>query len=168
MRHILPALLMLLLAACSVIETPRTARGNKVDPDQLKDLIVGTSTKADVTSLLGSPTARATFDDSRWLYISEMTRTRIGRTPGIIEQNVVVVNFDQSGVLRGVQKLGQDDSKDIAVVSRETPSPGSEASIMQQLLGNVGKFSTGPTGTGGSGSGGSSGPGSSGAQGGGI
>lgn len=162
----MPALLALLLAACSVIETPRTARGNKVDPDQLKDLIVGTSTKADVSSLLGSPTARATFDDNRWLYISELTRTRVGRTPGIVDQNVVVMNFDQGGVLRGVEKLGQDDSKDVTVVSRATPSPGSEASFMQQLLGNVGKFSAGPTGTGGGGSGGSSGPGSSGAQGG--
>ena len=159
---------MLLLAACSVIETPRTARGNKVDPEQLKDLVVGTSTKADVSSLLGSPTARATFNDNRWLYISELTRTRVGRTPGIVDQNVVVMNFDQGGVLRGVQKLGQDDSKDVTVVSRATPSPGSDASFMQQLLGNVGKFSAGPTGTGGGGSGGSSGPGSSGAQGGGI
>ena len=168
MRQSLPALLMLLalaLPACSVVETPRTQRGNKVDPDQLKELVVGTSTKADVSSLLGSPTARATFDDNRWLYISETTRTRVGRTPGILDQNVVVMNFDQGGVLRGVQKLGPDDGRDVDVVSRATPSPGSEASFMQQLLGNVGKFSTGPPGLGGSGgSGGSTGPGNSGAQ----
>jgi len=51
------------------------------------------------------------------------------------------------------------------VVSRATPSPGSEASFIQQLLGNVGKFSTGgvPGGSGGArtpgGSGASSSPG---------
>ena len=161
---VLACLLVFAISACSVIETPRTARGNKVDPDQLKELIVGTSTKADVSSLLGSPTARATFDDNRWLYISETTRTRVGRTPGITDQNVVAMTFDQGGVLRGVQKLGPDDGRDISVVSRATPSPGSEASFMQQLLGNVGKFSAGPTGVGGGGSGGSTGPGSSNAQ----
>ena len=165
-RSPLPALLLMIaLAGCSVIETPRTARGNKVDPDQLKDLVVGTSTKADVSSLLGSPTARATFDDNRWLYISETTRTRVGHTPGILDQNVVAMTFDSAGVLRGVEKLGQDDARDVDVVSRATPSPGSEASFMQQLLGNVGKFSTGPTGAGSGGSGGSTGPGNSGAQG---
>lgn len=163
------ALFMLLAAAlpgCSVVDTPMTQRGNRVDPDQLKELVIGTSKKADVTSLLGSPTARATFDDNRWLYISETTQVRIGRTPGVRAQDVVALTFDQDGTLRGVQKLGQDDGKDISMVSRATPSPGSEASFMQQLLGNVGKFRAGPTGgLGGTGSGGSTGPGSSGAQG---
>ena len=168
-RHRFPLLALALLAAlpaCSVVETPRTQRGNRVDPDQLKELVVGTSTKADVSSLLGSPTARATFDDNRWLYISETTRVRIGRTPGVMEQNVVAMNFDDAGVLRGINRLGQDDGKDISISSRATPSPGSEASFMQQLLGNIGKFSAGPSGLGGGsgGSGGSSGAGSSGAQ----
>lgn len=162
---LLPVLALLTaLAACSVVETPRTQRGNRVDPDQLKELVVGTSTKADVSSLLGSPTARATFDDNRWLYISETTRVRIGRTPGVLEQNVVAMNFDDAGVLRGIKTVGQDDAKDVSVSSRATPSPGSEASFMQQLLGNIGKFSAGPSGIGGGGSGGSSGAGSSGAQ----
>lgn len=164
-----PAFLLLIalaaLPACSVIETPRTFRGNKVDPDQLKELVVGTSTKADATSLLGSPTTRATFDPNRWVYISETTRTRVGRTPGVLAQNVTVLGFDDAGVLREVKTLDQDDSRPVTVVSRATPSPGSEASFMQQLLGNVGKFSAGPTGLGGSGgSGGSAGPGNSGAQ----
>ena len=159
-------LLVLLAAvpACSVVETPRTYRGNKVDPDQLKELVPGTSTKADVTSLIGSPTARATFDDNRWIYISETTRTRVGRTPGILAQEVTVLRFDDGGVLRGVDKLDQEASRPVDVVSRATPSPGSEASFMQQLLGNVGRFSTGATGIGSGGSGGSSGVGSSGAQ----
>ena len=167
MRPCIPALLLLLsaLPACSVVETPRTFRGNKVDADQLKELVPGTSTKADVTSLIGSPTARATFDDNRWIYISETTRTRVGRTPGILAQEVTVLNFDQGGVLRTIRKLGQDDSREVTVVSRATPSPGSEASFMQQLLGNVGRFTTGPTGGGSGGSGGSTGVGSSGAQG---
>lgn len=154
------------LPACSVVETPRTFRGNKVDPDQLKELVVGTSTKADVTSLIGSPTTRAAFDPNRWIYISETTRTRVGRTPGVMAQNVTVLAFDDGGVLREVKQMDQDDSKPVTVVSRATPSPGSEASFMQQLLGNVGRFSTGAVGgaVGSGGSGGSSGPGSSGAQ----
>lgn len=164
-RTALPLLLALLLTACSVVESPRQLRGNRVDSDQLKELVPGTSTRADATSLLGSPTAKATFDDNTWIYIGETTRTRVARTPGILQQDVVVLSFDAGGVLRGVKKLNQDDGMDVAVVSRATPSPGSEASFMQQLLGNVGKFSTGgaPGGSGGArtpgGSGASSSPG---------
>jgi outer membrane protein assembly factor BamE (lipoprotein component of BamABCDE complex) len=147
-RRLLPSLFLLaaLLPACSVVETPRTLRGNKVDADQLKELVPGTSTRADVTSLLGSPTTRATFDDNEWIYISETTRTRVGRTPGVLAQNVTVLTFDDKGVLRGVKRLNEEDSRPVDVVARATPSPGSDASFLQQLLGNVGKFNTGGLG----------------------
>jgi outer membrane protein assembly factor BamE (lipoprotein component of BamABCDE complex) len=147
-RRLLPILLLTaLLPACSVVQTPRTQRGNKVDADQLKELVPGTSTRADVTSLLGSPTARATFDDNQWIYISETTRTRVGRTPGVLAQDVTVLTFDDKGVLRNVKRLNEEDSRPVDVVTRATPSPGSEASFMQQLLGNVGKFNAGGLGS---------------------
>lgn len=131
------------LLACSAIEAPKQLRGNRVDADLLKELTPGTSSRRDVASLLGSPTARATFDDNTWIYIGEVTRTRVGRVPGIDSQEVVVMSFDQEGTLRSVKRLNQDDSRDVQVVSRTTPSPGSEASFLQQLLGNVGRFSPG-------------------------
>lgn len=131
----------LTLVACSVVESPRQLRGNRVDPEQLKELVPGTSTRADVQALLGSPSGKATFDDNTWMYIGEVTQTRVGRSPGVRQQDVVVIAFDQSGVLRDVKQLDMSDSKPVQVVDRATPSPGSEASFMQQLLGNVGKFS---------------------------
>ena len=135
--------LLVLIAGCSVVAAPIALRGNRIDPDVLKELIPGTSSRADATALLGSPSAKATFDDNTWIYISETVRTRVGRTPGVIEQDVTVLSFDQAGVLRGVKKLDQDASVPVSVVSRTTPSPGSEASFLQQLLGNVGKFNAG-------------------------
>jgi outer membrane protein assembly factor BamE (lipoprotein component of BamABCDE complex) len=132
-----------LLSGCSFFEQPPHLRGNAVDPDSLKELVIGTSTRVDVNSLLGSPTAKAVFDDNTWIYISEVTQPRIGRIQGVNSQNVVVMNFDQSGVLRGIKKLDQDDGKEVTVVSRATPSPGSDATFLQQLLGNVGKFTPG-------------------------
>ena len=154
---VLPITALLLLAACSVVEAPQTLRGNRVDADVLKDLVPGTSSRADATALLGSPTAKATFDDNTWIYIGETTRTRVGRTPGIVQQDVVVLSFDAGGVLRGMKRLNQDDAMSVDVSSRATPSPGSEASFMQQLLGNVGKFNAGIPGN-------RSTPGGSGAQ----
>jgi outer membrane protein assembly factor BamE (lipoprotein component of BamABCDE complex) len=141
----LPALLLTtgLLSGCSFFEQPPQLRGNAVDPDALKELVVGTSTRADVNSLLGSPTARAVFDDNTWFYISEVTQPRIGRVQGINSQAVVVMNFDQGGVLRDIKKLDKADGKPVEVVSRATPSPGSDATFLQQLLGNVGKFTPG-------------------------
>ena len=90
--------------------------------------------------LIGSPTARATFDDNTWIYISEVTRPRIARVQGVLSQDVVVLSFNDQGVLQEVKRLNQDDAMPVAVVSRTTPSPGTEASFLQQLFGNIGRF----------------------------
>ncbi|MFL5255672.1 MAG: outer membrane protein assembly factor BamE [Rhodopila sp.] len=130
----------LLLASCSWLMPPPQIRGNKVDPEQLKELTPGVSSKADVTAVIGSPTAHATFDDNTWLYISEVTQPRIGRTLGELDQTVIVLNFDGNGVLQKMDKIGKDDALPVSVVQRTTPSPGTEASFMQQLLGNIGRY----------------------------
>src|SRR6202044_1096192 len=103
---VLPLLLIgcLLLGGCSFFEAQSQMRGNKVDADQLKELVPGTSTRADVTAMIGSPTARATFDDNTWLYVSEVTRPRVARVQGVLSQNVVVLTFNDQGVLQGVKK----------------------------------------------------------------
>ena len=139
-----PLILAALLAGCSVISSPPQIRGNKVDPDVLKELVPGTSTRADVTSLIGSPTAKAAFDDNTWLYITETTQPRIGRVAGVNDQGVVVLTFDGGGTLRGVRTLDQSAGEPVNVVARTTPSPGSDATFLQQLLGNVGKFNATP------------------------
>lgn len=127
-------------AGCSIVAPTYTLRGNRVDDYRLKELTPGTSTQADVTALIGSPTAKATFDPNTWLYISEITHTRIGRTIGDGDQQVVVLAFDDQGVLKGIRKLNQSDALPVTVVARTTPSPGTEASFLQQLFGNVGRF----------------------------
>jgi len=136
----------LTLSSCGWLMPAPTMRGNKVDPELLKELTPGVSSKADVTAVIGSPTARGTFDDNTWIYISEKTQQRIGRTLGELDQNVLVLNFDQGGLLQGVQHFDKADSLPVSVVARTTPSPGTEASFMQQLLGNIGRFN--PTGAG--------------------
>jgi outer membrane protein assembly factor BamE (lipoprotein component of BamABCDE complex) len=130
----------LFLGGCSFFEAKEQFRGNHVDADQLKELVPGTSTRADVTALIGSPTAKATFDDNTWLYVAEITRPRIARTEGVLSQNVVVMSFNDQGVLQDVKQLNQDDSVPVSIVARQTPSPGTEASFLQQLLGNIGRF----------------------------
>lgn len=139
-RPSIALLACLVLGGCSFFEAKSQLRGNRVDADQLKELVPGTSTRADVTALIGSPTARATFDDNTWLYVSEVTRTRIAQTQGVVSQKVVVLNFNEQGVLQDVKQLNQDDSVPVSIVARSTPSPGTEASFLQQLFGNIGRF----------------------------
>lgn len=144
---------LLLLGGCSFFGASDTVRGNRVDAYRLQELVPGTSTEADVTALIGSPTAKATFDPNTWLYISELTHIRIASTLGYDRQAVVVLTFDDHGVLRGIKKLNEENGLPMTMVARTTPSPGTEASFLQQLFGNVGRFNPVGGGTGGVGGG---------------
>jgi outer membrane protein assembly factor BamE (lipoprotein component of BamABCDE complex) len=148
-RHLPRAGLLILcltVGACSFLQSEPQLRGNRVDAEQLKELVPGTSTRADVTALLGSPTARATFDDNTWLYISLVTRPVIARTQGIINQQVVALNFNEQGVLQGVKRYDKADAVPVTMTAGSTPSPGTEASFLQQLFGNIGRFNPGGPG----------------------
>jgi outer membrane protein assembly factor BamE (lipoprotein component of BamABCDE complex) len=142
----------LVLAGCSIVGPRQQVRGNMIDRDALKQLVPGTSTRADAASLLGSPTARAPFDDNRWIYIGEVTQPRIAFTQAVLRQKVVVLSFDPQGVLRDVKQLSKKDGLPVDVVSRTTPTPGGQASFLQQIFGNVGRVNpgigsnTGPSG----------------------
>ena len=146
---------LLLLGGCALMpdmppppstdmfNSPSQLRGNLVEDEDLRQLTVGVSSRSDVQALLGSPSQTSTFDDSEWFYIASVTRQRPGRLLGIEDQQVVVVRFDARGTVRDIRRLGPQDGRDVAVVARTTPSPGTERTLMQQLFGNIGRIGPG-------------------------
>ena len=135
------------LAGCGIFTPIPTDRGTNIEAVDYDKLIPGTSTRADVSNLIGSPTTHATFDDNTWIYIGEVTAPVPTMRPKIETQKVVVLTFDQSGTLRSRRMLDKSDAHDVNMASGSTPSPGSTTSFMQQLIGNVGRYS--PLGGGG-------------------
>jgi outer membrane protein assembly factor BamE (lipoprotein component of BamABCDE complex) len=72
---------------------------------------------------------------------------------------VVAITFTLEGTIEKVEQLSLADAQAVRLVSRETPTPGTERSMLQQLFGNIGRF--GAPGTGGSRGGGPGSPGGS-------
>ncbi len=133
-------LLATALASCQYVQPSRYTRGNMAEEYEYSQLVPGTSTKADATSLLGSPTTHDTFDDNTWLYIGELTQPVIASYPAIDRQQVIVLRFDNNGTLRALRRLTGKDAVRVAMAGGSTPSPGSEATILQQVIGNVGRY----------------------------
>ena len=130
------------LVACS----PRIdQRGNLLDPDAVLAVKPGIQTKEQVSQLLGTPSTIATFDDKTWYYISKRTTTTAFFAPDITDQQVLVLKFNDSDVVEKVQLYGMDDAYEIEPVSRTTPTYGQKLTILQQLFGNIGRFTKGET-----------------------
>ncbi len=113
----------LALAGCSVFSPIPQNRGSLIEKDDYSQLVPGTSTRNDVTDILGSPTAHATFDDNTWIYISMVTVPQPLGFPRVTKQNVLVLAFDNGGVLRRLDTLHRKNGYDVGMVGETTPTP---------------------------------------------
>jgi outer membrane protein assembly factor BamE (lipoprotein component of BamABCDE complex) len=115
-------------------------RGNTPEADRLDLIKPGAQTREQVVRLLGSPTMVATFDKDTILYLGQKTRTVTFREPEVLERTIVAIGFGKDGRVASVEKYSLADGKAVQLVSRTTPTPGRQFSIMQQLIGNFGRF----------------------------
>ena len=99
--------------------------------------------------LNGTPSAVSTFDNEAWYYVGSRTSRFAFLEPEILERTVLVIRFDKDGIVRQVERLSKEDGRDVQVVERKTPTRGRELTILEQLIGNVGRFGGGGTGEGG-------------------
>jgi outer membrane protein assembly factor BamE (lipoprotein component of BamABCDE complex) len=134
-------------------------RGNLPSPDKLSEIHAGTTTKDEVTKILGTPSSVSVFNnDKLWYYISRRTAQTAFFDPSVLDQQVYIVKFDDQGVVKAIDHKVLEDGKEISPVARATPAPGRELSFLEQLIGNLGKFNGSSEGgsSGGGGGGGSS------------
>jgi len=134
-------------AACAVLAVTITAcssrvdqRGNLPDPDVLANVEVGHINKQGVQDLLGTPSSVGLFDNESWYYISERTETTAFFKPVVLERKVLVLKFDDQGILTAMNTLTLDDGKQVEMVERHTPTAGNEFGLLRQLFGNIGRF----------------------------
>lgn len=125
------------LSAC----TPLASRNGYLVVDaNPKDVKPGEDTRTSVLSRLGSPSAMSTFDSQTWYYVSQTQARVTYHAPQITSRQVVAISFDKaSEKVTEVKTLGLRDGKVVAINGRETPTRGRELTIVEQLLGTVGR-----------------------------
>jgi outer membrane protein assembly factor BamE (lipoprotein component of BamABCDE complex) len=136
------------LAACA---PAADLRGNNPDKKLMASIKPGVTDKASVTALLGSPSSVASFDPNTWYYISQKTVDLAFFKPRLEDEKVVLISFDKKGVVQKVAYVGMDAHKEITPDPDKTPAPGREFTILEQLIGNFGRFSAPDSGGNGSG-----------------
>ena len=125
------------LTACSPMSSYSGFQAIDSDP---KDVKVGTDTKSTVRAKLGSPSATSTFDPNVWFYMNQVKQRVAFRKPKVTARNVTAVTFNKdSEMVETVNVYTLKDGKIIAYNGRETPTRGREITILEQLLGSVGR-----------------------------
>lgn len=127
----------LVLGGCQAITT---YSGYQAIEDSPADVKIGADTKSTVRATLGSPSAMSTFDPNVWYYVTQVKERVAFRRPQITSRTIVALTFDrETEVVRAVEQFSLKDGRVIAFNDRETPTRGRELTILEQLLGNVGR-----------------------------
>ncbi len=96
-------------------------------------------TKAEVESILGTPSTTATvdIDGDSYYYISSVTKQSAFFKPEIVDRKVFAIRFDREGRVKSFALYGLEDGQIINISDRTTPTPGREMTILQQLFSNL-------------------------------
>jgi len=128
------------LAALAACEAQFDTRGNLPDPEVVLQVQPGIDNRDRVAELLGSPSTTGTFDDKTWYYISKKTKSVAFFDPEVLDQEVLIIKFDDAGTVSDMKLLGLEDAHQVVPNPNVTPTSGRELTILQQLIGNVGRF----------------------------
>ena len=131
------SLLALSLAAC---ESRKNTRGNLLDPERVVEIRPGEQSREEVAEILGSPSSVTPFGSDTWYYISQRTETFAFFAPKVLERQIVVVSFDKKGMVVKIDTVGLEKGQLIIPVARKTPTHGNKLTVLEQLIGNLGRF----------------------------
>jgi outer membrane protein assembly factor BamE (lipoprotein component of BamABCDE complex) len=118
--------------------------GYRLDEAALAQVVPGRTSQDEVARLLGSPSSLTTFDGSVWYYVSQRTERMSFYQEDVVNQDIVAIAFDDRGTVTRVDRHGLDEAHEVSFVDRETPTAGSELTVFEQFIGNIGRFNKAP------------------------
>lgn len=127
-----------LITACS---QTRNTHGNLLTQERIDMVQVGQFSRSDLVRAIGTPTAKAAFNDNVWYYIGLETVRQGFLDPKVENRKIYVAEFNEGGRLARFEPV-EGEAMDIPIVSRETPTHGTELTVLEQFVGNIGRFNS--------------------------
>jgi len=102
------------------------------------ELNEGKTNREGVLKIMGSPSSKASFGKETWYYVSIKTEHAAFLDTKVVDQDVVSITFNDTGI----DRYGLSDGRRIKFAEDFTPTEGNTFGVVEQLLGNLGRFNT--------------------------
>ena len=103
-------------------------------------LIVNKTNKNDIKKILGNPSTTSKFDNDVWIYIerkqTQSKLSNLGRMK-IFKNDVLVLEIDDSGILKKKEFYNKDDMKNIKVVETTTQAGFRKNSFIYDFMSSM-------------------------------
>lgn len=118
-------------------------RGNLISPEILDEIEVGATDRREVRRILGPPSSIGNFGDKNWIYVGVKSSQSAFLPEQTISRKVIAIAFDDDDRVAAITKLTEENGASFAFSTRKTPTAGQEITLLQQLVGNLGRFNSG-------------------------
>jgi outer membrane protein assembly factor BamE (lipoprotein component of BamABCDE complex) len=123
-------------------------QGYIADEELANSVQPGVDNKESVEKALGRPTMESQWDKNVWYYLSRNTRQLAFARPVPDSQRVIIIKFAPDGSVAAVERRGLEMVANISPESDKTPTLGREATLLEDLFGNIGTVGAAPGGGG--------------------
>ena len=126
----------ILLTGCQLKE-PQQNHGILFLENRSAKIKIDVSNQNDVIKIIGQPHSKSINDENEWFFI-ERTLTKgefhkLGKNI-LKESNILVLKFDEYGILKKKTFLTKEDIKNLAFSNKETSNELSQKSFVQKFL----------------------------------
>ena len=141
-KHLKSLLFLLLIFIVSNCQLKEPIKGHGINflENRSKKISLNKSNKNDVINILGNPHTTSIDDDNLWFYfdrkISSGSIINFGESD-LLENNVLVINFDKYGIVDQKEFYSKEDMKKIKYSEMKTENPVSKQSFVSTFLQSV-------------------------------
>lgn len=111
--------------------------------EELATLDIGTTTKEEVITLLGTPISERALQNNTIYYASSQFRRFGPFAPEEIDRQVLAIDFDASDRVRNISRYTLEDGRVIVLDRRVTEDGINDVTFLAQLLGSFGRIDAG-------------------------
>ena len=125
------------LAAMSGCGDRISSHGHVINESELKQITIGTTTKADIVQLLGQPSFAGAFDTQKLYYSSQVMLQPVASVKQTQRRVIYIFTLNKNNVLESIDLVDKDDGLTIAHIDDKTPTPGDTFGTLEQAFTNI-------------------------------
>jgi outer membrane protein assembly factor BamE (lipoprotein component of BamABCDE complex) len=114
-----------------------SSHGHVINENELKQIVIGTTTKADIVQLLGQPSFAGAFDTQKLYYSSQVMLQSVASVKQTQHRVIYIFTLNKNNALEAIDLVNKDDGLTIAHIDDKTPTPGDTFGILEQVFKNL-------------------------------
>ena len=125
------------LAAVGACGDRISSHGHIINENELKQINIGTTTRADILDMLGQPSFRGAFNTQKLYYSSQVMLQPIASTKQTQTRMIYIFTLNEKNILESINLIKKEDGLQIAHIDDKTPTPGDTFGILEQVFSNL-------------------------------